>query len=56
MPDRRKRCKADPPKGRASRFVSVYLSPDDYRRLYELTIERGTSMAETLRQIIREAK
>jgi len=55
MPDRRKRCHAAPPGDRCSRSVSVYLSEDDYRKLYELTMERGTSMAETMRQIIREA-
>lgn len=36
------------------RPVTVHLDPDDYRPLYELTMERGTSMSETLRQIIRD--
>ena len=38
------------------RTVTVLLDPDDYRQLYELTMERGVSMAETLRIIIRATK
>lgn len=54
MTDGRKRPRAEPPDDRRSRFVTVYLDPADYRRLYEITMARGTSMAEALRQIIRE--
>lgn len=53
--DKRKRCHAAPPHARGKRPVTVHLDPDDYRLLYELTMQRGTSMMETLRQIIREA-
>ena len=56
MPDKRKQCRAAPPTGNVSRFVSVYLDPEDYRALYESTMERGTSMSEALRQIIRESR
>ena len=56
MTDKRKRCRAAVPTGRVSRAVTAYLAPDDYRALYEITMERGTSMAETIRQIIREAE
>lgn len=55
MADRRKTlCRAEPPFKRGSKPVTVHLGPDDYRALYELTMQRGTSLAETLRQIIRE--
>lgn len=54
--DERKRCRATPPKERSGRTVTTYLSADDYRHLYDVTMARGASMAETLRQIIREAK
>lgn len=56
MTDRRRQCRASPPRGQVSRAVTVYLDPSDYRRLYEITMQRGTSMAETLRQIIRGAR
>lgn len=35
--------------------VRDYLDPTEYRRLYEITMARGTSMSEALREIIREA-
>lgn len=54
MTDKRKRCKASPPVGRVGRMVTAYLDPADYRKLYEITMERGESMAETIRQLIRE--
>ncbi len=56
MPDQRKRCKATPPVGQCGRFVTCNLNSYDYRRLYMFTMERGTSMAEAIRQLIREAK
>lgn len=52
--DRRKRCRASPPHARGMRPVTAHLDPNDYRHLYEITMERGTSMSETLRQIIRD--
>jgi len=55
MTDKRRRCHATPPGGRAPRCVQVLLDPEDYRALYEITMQRGLSMADTLRQIIREA-
>lgn len=55
MTDARNRCKATPPGGKGSRPVVAHLAPDDYRLLYELTMQRGVSMADTMRQIIREA-
>lgn len=54
MSDRRKLCRAEPPFTKGSKPVTVVLGPDDYRALYEATMQRGTSMQETIRQIIRE--
>ena len=56
MTDKRKRCRADPPGGKTKRQITAFLEPEDYRLLYELTMQRGVSMAETIRQIIRETK
>lgn len=54
MSDGRKHCRAEPPFKRGTKPVTVLLGPEDYRALYEITMQRGTSLAETLRQIIRE--
>ncbi|WP_161490472.1 ribbon-helix-helix domain-containing protein [Roseovarius indicus] len=56
MTDKRNRCKANPPHKIGKRPVTVHLDPVDYRQLYELTMQRGVSMADTIRQIIRETK
>lgn len=56
MTDRRKQCKATPPGGKVGRMVAAYLEPADYRKLYEITMQRGESMAETIRQLIRETE
>lgn len=55
MSDGRVRPKMSPPSGRVGRTIQVHLSASDYRKLYELTLRRGVSMAETVRQIVREA-
>lgn len=55
MTDGRKRPKMAPPPVRGERPIQVILSPADYRALYELTLRAGTSMAETVRQLIRAA-
>jgi PHD/YefM family antitoxin component YafN of YafNO toxin-antitoxin module len=44
-----------PPLVKGERTVAVILSAADYRALYELTLQAGTSMAETLRGLIRAA-
>ena len=53
--DGRKRPRMDPPLVRGTRTVAVILSADDYRTLYDLTLLSGTSMAETMRRLIRSA-
>jgi hypothetical protein len=55
MADGRKRPKMAPPPARGERPIQVILSPDDYRALFDLTLRAGTSMAETVRQLIRAA-
>ena len=40
---------------KGSKMVTVNLSAADYRMLYEETMRRGVSMADTLRQLVREA-
>ncbi|MBL9049069.1 MAG: hypothetical protein JNK19_03030 [Tabrizicola sp.] len=53
-PDGRVRPQMGPP-GPKSKTVVAQLTEADYRLLYELTLTSGVSMAETLRQLIREA-
>lgn len=55
MADGRARPRMAPPQLRGERAATVVLAPADYRALYELTLTEGTSMAETLRRIIRQA-
>ncbi|MGK7653170.1 ribbon-helix-helix protein, CopG family [Roseovarius sp. B08] len=52
MTDRRRQCRASPP-DRIGRPVTVHLSADDYRDLYELTMTRGGSMSDALRDLVR---
>ena len=53
--DGRVRCRAAPPLPfKSKRPVSLHLEWGDYYRLYMITMQRGTSMQETLRQLIRE--
>lgn len=55
MTDGRKRPRMAPPLVKGERTVAVILSAADYRTLYDLTLQAGTSMAETLRGLIRAA-
>ncbi|MCW1932651.1 hypothetical protein [Pararhodobacter zhoushanensis] len=56
MPDRRiTQPRMSPPHKVGKRAVVVCLDPGDYRALYELTLTAGTSMADCLRQLIRDA-
>jgi hypothetical protein len=48
--------KLSPPKGRVGRTVSSHLTADDYRRFYELCMERNVSGNELIRQLDREAQ
>ncbi|WP_306131015.1 hypothetical protein [Roseovarius sp. MMSF_3350] len=52
MTDRRRQCRASPP-DRIGRAVTVHLNADDYRDLYELTMTRGGSMSDALRDLVR---
>ena len=54
MTDGRVRAKMDPPRGRGGNQITAILSSEDYRVFYELVMARGTSGAETIRQLIRE--
>lgn len=55
MTDRRNHCRADPPRPsrNSKKCLQVWLDPKDYRRLYNITVERGESMAEVVRKMIR---
>lgn len=44
-----------PPQKVGKRAMVACLDPADYRALYELTLAGGTSMADTLRRLIRDA-
>ncbi|MBM1831516.1 hypothetical protein JQW92_05525 [Sulfitobacter pseudonitzschiae] len=55
MTDKRKRPKLAPPSIRCGNHITAWLEPEDYRMYYELVMERGTSGAETLRQLVRDA-
>lgn len=55
MPDKRQRPRMEPPRARGSHTVAVVLSIADYRTLFELAITKNTSLAETVRLLIRNA-
>lgn len=48
--------KLSPPKGRCGRTVSSHLNADDYRRFYELCMERNVSGNELIRLLVRETQ
>ena len=54
-PDRRNRPRMEPPRKVGKKAVTVQLAPDDYRRLFDLTLTEGVSMADTIRLLIRRA-
>ena len=55
LADKRKRPRMRPPFDRGYQAVVVVLGPADYRLLHEAVLRSGTSMAETLRGLIRRA-
>tara|TARA_R110002126_G_scaffold142630_3_gene288571 strand:- start:53 stop:205 length:153 start_codon:yes stop_codon:yes gene_type:complete len=44
------------PRSRVGNQITAYLSAEDYRAFYEIVMARGTSGAETIRQLIREER
>jgi len=53
MTDNRKRLRATPPSQvKGSPIVRAVLSKDEYRKLYDMAAVKGTSIAETLRNLI----
>ncbi len=56
MTDGRVRPKMESPRSRVGNQITAYLSAEDYRAFYEIVMARGTSGAETIRQLIREER
>lgn len=55
MPDKRQRPRMEPPRSAGSHTVAVVLNVADYRLLFDLALTKNTSLAETIRQLIRNA-
>lgn len=55
MSDKRQRPRMEPPRAAGSHTVAVILSVADYRLLFDLALTKNTSLAETVRQLIRNA-
>lgn len=53
--DKRTLLRAPPPKGKSSRMVNAYLSADDYEKLWNLAHDKNQSIAETIRELVRDA-
>lgn len=55
MADKRQRPRMEPPRASGSHTVAVVLNVADYRLLFDLALTKNTSLAETVRQLIRNA-
>lgn len=55
MPDKRQRPRMETPRNKGTHTVAVVLKVSDYRLLFDLALTKNTSLAETIRQLIRSA-
>lgn len=55
MADKRQRPRMETPRTNGTHTVAVVLKVSDYRLLFELALTKNTSLAETIRQLIRNA-
>ncbi len=52
LEDKRRLLRATPPPIKSPRAIQVYLSPDEYERLYFMAFDAGRSMSDQVRAII----